>query len=89
MRIARQIGPVIETGTVKEKSTACCLPKNVVTLSSRLTELDRDSARRAIRRELEFRSRYHDTEYAFKISVSAAMRDRPREALPVLEAELQ
>ncbi len=61
----------------------------VVTLSSRLTELDRVLTRRAIRRELEFRSRYHAAEYAFKMSVSAAMRNRPREVLPVIEAELQ
>ena len=29
------------------------------------------------------------TEYAIKMSVRAAMRDRPKEALPVIEAELQ
>ena len=87
VRIARQIGLVIETGAVK--STACQNPRMVETLSKRLTEQDRDSARRAIRRELEFRKRYHDTEYAFKMSVKAAMRDRPKDALPVIESELQ
>jgi c-di-GMP-binding flagellar brake protein YcgR len=62
----------------------------VETLSRRLIEQDRNSARRAIRRELEHRKYYHDdTEYAFKMSVIAAMRDRPREALPVIESELQ
>ena len=87
VRIARQIGLVIETGAVK--STACQNPRMVETLSKRLTEQDRDSARRAIRRELEFRKHYHDTEYAFKMSVRAAMRDRPKDALPVIESELQ
>ena len=58
-------------------------------LLKRLTEQDRDSTRRAIRRELEHRDHYHNTEYAFKMSVKAAMRTRPKEALPVIEAELQ
>ena len=58
VRIARQIGLVIETGTVK--STACRNPRIGEGLSKRLTEQDRDPARRAIRRELESRKRYHD-----------------------------
>jgi hypothetical protein len=61
----------------------------VDTLSKRLYEQDPDSARRVIRRELEFRKHYHDTEYVFKMSVKAAKRDRPKEAMPVIEAELQ
>jgi hypothetical protein len=61
----------------------------VESLSKRLTEQDRNPARRTIRRELESRKRYHDTEYAFKMSVKAAMRDRPKDALPVIESELQ
>ena len=88
VRIARQIGLVIETGTVK--STACPNPRMVETLSKRLNEQDRNPARRTIRRELESRKRYHDTEYAFKISVKAAtMIDCPKDALPVIQSELQ
>jgi len=89
VRLARQIGLVVETGTVRPRSTACKLPTMVEPLSKRLTEQDRDSTRRAIRRELEHRDHYHNTEYAFKMSVKAAMRIRPKEALPVIEAELQ
>jgi hypothetical protein len=76
VRLARQIGLVVETGTVRPRSTACKLPTMVEPLSKRLTEQDRDSTRRAIRRELEHRGHYHDTEYAFKMSVKAAMRTR-------------
>jgi hypothetical protein len=43
-----------------------------------LTEQDRNSARQPIRKELEFRKHYHDTEYAFTMSVKAAMKDRPK-----------
>ena len=88
-RKARQIGLVIETGVVRKRSTAFRLPRMAVTLTTKLTELDCDSARRAIRRELQFRGNHRDTEYAIKMSVRAAMRDRPKEALPVIEAELQ
>ena len=89
VRIARQIGLLIETGTMRKRSTACRLPRMAVTLTMKLTELDYDTARRAIRRELQFRGNHHDTDYAFKMSVRAAIRDRPKEALPVIEAELQ
>jgi len=92
VRLARQIGLVIETGPARGVSTACRLrekPILVESLSKRLNEQDCDSARRAIRRELERRSQYHDTQYAFKMSVKAVMRDRPKEALPVIEAELR
>ena len=89
VRLARQIGLVIETGAVRPRSTACKLPTMVEPLSKRLTEQDRNSTRRAIRRELEHSKHYHDTEYAFKMSVKAAMRTRPKEALPVIRAELQ
>jgi hypothetical protein len=92
VRLAREIGLVIEIGSMKKRSTACQLskgPKLIESLSKRLDDQDRDSTRRAIRRELERRSQWHDTEYAFKMSVKAAMRDRPKEALPVIEAELR
>ena len=114
VRIARQIGLVIERGTMRKRLTACRLPSMAVTLTMKLTELDYDTARRAIRRELQFRGNHHDTDYAFKMSVRAAirdlqfrgnhhdtdyafkmsvraaiMRDRPKEALPVTEAEPQ
>ena len=85
VRIARQIGLVIETGTMRKRSTACRLPRMAVTLTMKLTELDCD----AICRELQFKGNHHDTDYAFKMSVRAAIRDRPKEALPVIEAELQ
>ena len=91
-RLARQIGLVIQTGPARKMSTACQLrdkPILVESLSKRLSEQDCDSARRAIRWELERRSQWHDTQYAFKMSVKAAMRDRPKEALPVIEAELR
>ena len=68
VRLARQIGLVIETGPARRVSTACQLrekPILVESLSKRLNKQDYDSARRAIRRELERRSQYHDTQYAF------------------------
>jgi hypothetical protein len=86
VRIARQTGLVIETGKVK--STACRNPRMVGTLSKRLTEQDSNPARRAISRELESRKRYHDTEYAFKMSVKAAMRDRPKSATDARQASV-
>ena len=89
VRIARQIGLVIETGTMRKRLTACRLPRMAVTLTMKLTELDYDTARRAIRRELQFRGNHHDTDYAFKMSVRAAMRDRPKKALSVIEAKPQ
>ena len=89
VRIARQIGLVIETGTMRKRLAACRLPRMAFTLTIKLTELDYDTARQAIRRELQFRGNHHDTDYAFKMSVRAAMRDRPKEALPVIEAEPQ
>ena len=92
VRLAREIGLVIKIGPAKMRSTACQLSKGPVlveSLSKRLSDQDCDSARRAIRRELERRSQWCDTEYAFKMSVKAAMRDRPNEALPVIEAELR
>ncbi len=89
VRLARQIGLVIETGAVRPRSTACKLRAMVEPLSKRLTEQDRNSARHAIRRELKHSKHYHDTEYAFKMSVKAAMRTRPKEALPVIRAKLQ
>ena len=61
----------------------------VESLSKKLSDQDCDSARRAIRRELERRSQRHDTKYAFKMSVKAVMRDRPKEARPVIETELR
>ena len=48
-----------------------------------------EEARRDVRKQLELRSPWRDTEYAFKISVRMAMRDRPEEARPVIMAELQ
>ena len=78
VRLARQIGLVVKTETVRPRLIACKLPNMVEPLSKRLTEQDRDSTRRAIRRELEHRDHYHDTEYAFKMSVKAAMRTRPK-----------
>jgi hypothetical protein len=87
VRLAREIGLVKETGSAKMRSTACQPsegPMLVESLSKKLSDQDCDSARRAIRRELECRS-----QYAFKTSVKVAMRDRPKEALPVIEAELR
>jgi hypothetical protein len=78
---------VIETRPARKVSTACQLrekPILVESLSKRFNEQDCDSARRAIRRELKRRSQYYDTQYAFKMSVKAAMRDRQKEALPVI-----
>ena len=93
VRFAQEIGLVIETGQTKKRSTACRLagdkPVLVENLFKRLSEQDCDSARRAIRREIECRSQYHDVQFAFKISVKAVMRDCPKEALPVIEAELR
>ncbi len=93
MRHAREIGLVVETGPTKKRSTECRLaddkPVLVESLFKRLSEQDCNSARRAIRREFERRSQYHDVQFAFKMSVKAAMRDRPKEALPVIEAELR
>ncbi len=92
VRLAREIGLVIETGSAKMRSTACQPsegPMLVESLSKKLSDQDCDSARRAIRRELECRSQWHDTQYAFKMSVKVAMRDRPKEALPVIVAELR
>jgi hypothetical protein len=48
-----------------------------------------EDARREIRKQLILRSSWRDTEFAFKISVRMAMRDRPEEARPVIMAELQ
>ena len=48
-----------------------------------------EDARRDIRKQLILRSSWRDTEFAFKISVRMAMRDRPEEARPVIMAELQ
>ena len=76
----RETGLVVETGATR--LTACSYPVMAVTLNQKLSEQDRDSARQSIRRELAFRERYNDKQYA-------AMRDRPKEALPVIEAELQ
>ena len=93
VRLAQEIGLVIETGPTKKRSTACRLAGNkpmlVESLFKRLSEQDCDSARCAIRRKIERRSDYHDDQFAFKMSVKAAMRDRPKEALPVIETELR
>jgi hypothetical protein len=93
VRFAQEIGLVIETGQTKKRSTAYRLagdkPVLVESLFKRLSEQDCDSARRAIRREIERRSQYHDVQFAFKMSVKAVMRDRPKEAFPVIEAELR
>ena len=43
----------------------------------------------ALRRHLQFRSNWVDKEFAFHISVRAAMRERPTEARPVILSELQ
>jgi hypothetical protein len=48
-----------------------------------------EDARREIRKQLILRSSWRDTEFAFKISVRMAMRDRPEEARPVIMAELE
>jgi len=84
VRFAKEIGLVIETNPTLNRSTACRLagekPALVESLFKRLSEQDCDSARRAIRRELERRSQCHDVQFAFKMSVKAAMRDRPKEA---------
>jgi hypothetical protein len=59
VRLAREIGLIIETGSGKMRSTACQLSKGptlVESLSKKLSDQDCDSARRAIRQELECRS---------------------------------
>ena len=43
-----------------------------------------DETRAALRRHLQFRSNWVDKEFAFHISVRAAMRERPTEARPVI-----
>lgn len=48
-----------------------------------------DKDRAEIRRQLESRSDWHDCDFAFKISVRAALRERGDEAGPVIMAELQ
>jgi hypothetical protein len=48
-----------------------------------------DDARAALRRHLQFRSNWVDKEFAFHISVRAAMRERPAEARPAILSELQ
>ena len=78
VRLVRDIGLIIETSSAKTKSTACQLsrkPMLVESFSKRLSEQDCNSARRAIRRELEHRGQNNDTQYAFKMSVKAAMRE--------------
>jgi hypothetical protein len=82
-RVTNLFGLVVEMGTVRLRLTACKLPNIEEPLSKRLTEQDRNSTRRAIRKELENR-----TEYTFKMSFQAVIRTRPG-ALPVIKAELQ
>ena len=48
-----------------------------------------DESRAALRRHLLFRSNWIDKDFAFHISVRAALRERPEEARPVIMAELQ
>jgi hypothetical protein len=48
-----------------------------------------DETRAALRRHLQFRSNWVDKDFAFHISVRAAMRERPAEARPVILSELQ
>ena len=48
-----------------------------------------DETRAALRRHLQFRSNWVDKEFAFHISVRAAMKERPTEARPVILSELQ
>jgi len=50
---------------------------------------EEDIIRADIRRELHLRKDWRDVEYAFHMSVRAAMRDRPDEARPVIKKELQ
>ena len=87
VRYAKQIGLVIETAPAIKISTACrasTKPTVAESLFKRFSEQDCDSAR------LEHRHKYLDTQYAFKIYLKAAMmRDRPKDAFPVIEAELR
>jgi len=48
-----------------------------------------DADRATLRRHLLARSDWRDTEFAFKISVRMALREREAEARPVIEAELR
>ena len=48
-----------------------------------------DEARAILRRQMQFRSNWVDKDFAFHISVKAAMRERPVEARPVIMSELQ
>jgi len=48
-----------------------------------------DESRAALRRHLLFRSNWIDKDFAFHISVRAALRERPEEARPVIMAELK
>lgn len=54
-----------------------------------LTRLKNDADRAEIRRQLLLRSHWRDPEFAFKISVRAALRERGEEARTVILAELQ
>jgi hypothetical protein len=47
------------------------------------------AARAELARQLQLRSHWHDRDFAFHISVRAAMRERGAEAAPVIMAELQ
>ena len=85
VRVVRQLGLMINT-TEKEPSTACReYHKNVKTV---ITKGDIKSAREQARRQFHLRKDWYDKEYAFHMSVKAAMRDRPVEARAVIEAEI-
>jgi hypothetical protein len=48
-----------------------------------------DALQEAIRKQITRRSDWHDTQFAFTMSVRAALRERGEEATPVILAELQ
>jgi len=80
------------TLTVLKPSTACqeahLLPQ-LLNEKVTLTKGQKLAAGKDIRSQLVRRSQWHDTQYAFKMSVKAAMKDRPEEARPVIMAEIQ
>jgi hypothetical protein len=68
-----ETGLVVKTGVTRP--TACRYPVMAVTLSQKLSEQNRDSARQLIRRELAFCERYNDKQYALQRQTVRATAD--------------
>eukprot|EP00597_Dinobryon_sp_UTEXLB2267_P014480 CAMPEP_0170111028 /NCGR_PEP_ID=MMETSP0020_2-20130122/8228_1 /TAXON_ID=98059 /ORGANISM="Dinobryon sp., Strain UTEXLB2267" /LENGTH=695 /DNA_ID=CAMNT_0010336473 /DNA_START=18 /DNA_END=2106 /DNA_ORIENTATION=+ len=84
--------PNIALTVLKKPTTACqeahLLPQ-LLNEKVTLTKGQKLAVGKDIRSQLVRRSQWHDTQYAFKMSVKAAMKDRPEEARPVIMAEIQ